>query len=318
MSLYIGNRKLSTVDYRLWTKRGFTLLEILVVLMIMGFLVAMVAAHLGGIRRDAAITTALNEMKDIKEAIRDRFYLDLGLIPEDLGPDGISDSLGPDGIPYNGDEAFDGKPEYAVRYLCLKDDGAGPPMGRHRQEMYDFIEDISGTAQANRLIEWDRYSRKGWRGPYMEQEVSRDYDGLVGSGTVYWPIILNPWADYWEAKAKREEELGNDAQADIYRINKCYHIFGGQDKNLARIISFGADGGENVSVTGTDGKVYVCIKTHTADAGNRPVSGGDYKEFWVLDYADAYHPVTWVSGAKYRLGDDLVMFIFGTQPTRSP
>ena len=97
----MNNHQLPITNHQL-TSRGFTLLEILVVIMIMGFLTAMVAGHFLGVKEDAGNVTGLNEMKKIKEAIRDRFYPDLGLIPEDAV-----------------------HPEMAIRFLCLKDDGIG-------------------------------------------------------------------------------------------------------------------------------------------------------------------------------------------------
>ncbi|MCK5305981.1 MAG: type II secretion system protein [Candidatus Omnitrophica bacterium] len=297
------------------SKKGFTLLEVLVVLMILGFLTAMVAGHLSRIKGEAAIVIALNEMKDIKEAIRDRFYPDLGLIPEDLGPDGFADHLGPNGIPDDGDEIFDAKPEFSVKFLCLKDDGIA---GDEYNEMLVFLTEYGKAS----LIDWDKYSYKGWRGPYMEQEVSHDYDGLVGAGTDYWPIIVNPWADLWEDKAQEEEkkqEVGWRARADAFREKKCYRIFGGQDKNLVQIVCYGADGEADCDkVVGTDGNTYVCIEMHTSAAANHPVSGIDWADFWALDNTQTGN--VWAAGMDYEsfAGDDLVMFIFGTGPIRRP
>lgn len=35
-------------------------------------------------------------------------------------------------------------------------------------------------------------------------------------------------------------------------------------------------------VTGTDGKVYTCIRPHTAATTNKPASGGDYTTYWTI------------------------------------
>lgn len=232
---------------------GFTLLEILVVIMIMGFLTAMVAGHFLGIKEDAGNVTALNEMNKIKEAVRDRFYPDLGLIPEDAV-----------------------HPEMAIRFLCLKDDGVGPPVGPERQEMYVFIENILGAAQANRLIDWDKYSRKGWRGPYMEQETS--YEADPGPPPKYFPIIVTPWVDFCEGRARAVESL-DPALAAEYRKGKYYQILGGQNRNNARIICYGANGLNGGAETAT---------------------------------------VAELKDPNFDIGDDLVMFVFGAGATRSP
>ena len=285
----MNNHQLPITNHQL-TSRGFTLLEILVVIMIMGFLTAMVAGHFLGVKEDAGNVTGLNEMKKIKEAIRDRFYPDLGLIPEDAV-----------------------HPEMAIRFLCLKDDGIG---GIERGNMSAFLVAQSKPAS---LINWDKYSRKGWRGPYMEQKASHDYDGLVGPGIDWWPIVVNPWADFWENKAQREEDAGNNVLADDYRSRKCYYIFGGQNRNLAQVVCYGANGEADCDkVVGTDGNTYVCIEMHTSAAANHPVSGIDWVDFWALDNTQTGN--AWAAGMDYESfwGDDLVMFVFGAGATRSP
>ncbi len=49
-------------------------------------------------------------------------------------------------------------------------------------------------------------------------------------------------------------------------------------------------------VTGTDAAAYRCIRAHTADATNRPVTGANYKQFWEAGGSGA---VAWASGASY-------------------
>ena len=314
------------------TKKGFTLLEVLVVLMILGFLTAMTAGHFSRLKGEAAITTSLNEMKNIKEVIRDRFYPDLGLIPEDL--------LGLDGLAVNGDEI----PECATRFLCLKNDGdvtigwnganfvyTSNPGVEESLEMAAFLaeqlriklgvgNESLAASQAEALLKWDKYSYKGWRGLYMEQEEYYDYDGSGGSN-IYWPIIVNPWADRWEEMARKEETQipPNPAMADYYRSMKGYRIFGRQNKNLAQIVSYGANGKADCNVVvGTDVNNYVCVQPHTPVAANRPITGADWPNYWAVDNTQSGN--AWAIGPPYESfdGDDLVMFIFGTQPVRRP
>ncbi len=237
-------------------KKGFTLLEILVVIMIMGFLVAMVAGGFSRIKGDAAITTTLNEMKEIKEAIRDRFYPDLGLIPEDLGLDDVRGS---------GDE----RPEFAIKLLCLKDDGAN-----ERTDMLVFLTACGVPS----LIDWNKYSRKGWRGAYLEQEITAyDNKGTPPPATAddeWYPLVIDSWGKSVDSSVDPDGVIGE------YRI--IYDELDGvpgitrEDERLSsRIVSFGANGVDNGGATTP---LHLSVDT----------------------------------------GDDLVMFIFGTQPMRRP
>lgn len=49
-------------------------------------------------------------------------------------------------------------------------------------------------------------------------------------------------------------------------------------------------------VTGTDATVYRCIRSHTASSDNRPVTGGDYRQYWE---AGGSGPAVWASGTQY-------------------
>ena len=49
-------------------------------------------------------------------------------------------------------------------------------------------------------------------------------------------------------------------------------------------------------VTGTDAIVYRCIRSHTADSTNRPISGANYLLYWE---AGGSAPGTWTTGTSY-------------------
>ncbi|MEW6103807.1 MAG: type II secretion system protein [bacterium] len=235
-------------------RKGFTLLEILVVLMVLGFLTAMVAGYLSHIKGEAAVVTALNEMKDIKEAIRDRFYPELGLIPEDLGLDDMRGS---------GDE----RPEFAIKLLCLKDDAAN-----ERADMLVFLTQCGVPS----LINWDKYSYKGWRGPYLEREITAyDNKGTPDPADDEWyPIIIDPWGKSVDYSVDPDGVIGE--YRIIYDELDTNPGITREDERLsARIVSFGANGVDN---GGTTSPLPLPADT----------------------------------------GDDLVMFIFGTQPIRRP
>jgi len=250
---------------------GFTLMEVLVVMTIILFLSAILYSQFGVTSKKAAVVCALNEMTEIKKAIRDCFYLDLGLIPEDFGPDGLLNS---------GDE----NPQYATRFLCFTNDGEGNPQ---YEEMKKFFENYSASTD---FLKWDRFNRRGWRGPYMEPDGSyrvKEY----GVKATYFPLIATPWINVCEERAQEEVAIGCNDKAEEYRKGKYYHIIVEHEgekqlKDTARIVCFGANCLDDGSCFNEKKGCFT-----TAD---------DLKE------------------ESYDTGDDIVMFIFGTQPTRFP
>ena len=169
-------------NYRLRSTHGFVLAEIIVVLFITGFLVGGVAMVVGRTQERGAIITTLSEMNNIKKTVRERFYADLRLIPEDGT-----------------------HPEYATRYLCLKNDGSGNP---EYNEMLNFI----GSAN---LMSWNKFTGQGWRSPYMEADTR--YHDVVDDK--WYPVIADSWNNFYLI-------LTNPSQ----------------DRDTARIISLGANG----------------------------------------------------------------------------
>lgn len=49
-------------------------------------------------------------------------------------------------------------------------------------------------------------------------------------------------------------------------------------------------------VTGTDAAAYRCIRSHTADSTNRPITGANYLLYWE---AGGSSPATWATGTQY-------------------
>lgn len=50
-------------------------------------------------------------------------------------------------------------------------------------------------------------------------------------------------------------------------------------------------------VTGSDANIYSCIRDHKAAASNRPITGANYSDYWVLEGSTGG---TWISGTKYQ------------------
>lgn len=303
---------------------GFTLIELLIVIAIIAGLAVLSLPLLNGVSSDAEVVTAMSEMDTIKEAVRERFYADLGFIPEDPGD-----------------------PDYATRYLCLQNDGdvgvswdgtdfmyAPDPGAEESLEMAVFLSEQLfaqmgdgnlAAERAEQLLGWDPYSRRGWRGPYLEREavvVADDRGTAACADDELYPVVIDPWQRVLEAGDadciccdERTEVLGG------------YRVFGGQDKDLSQIASYGRhdrDGDGNIAdsdtVTGTDGNTYVAIRPHISSAvDNQPITGANWIDFWSLDNTQT-SPSTWAAGIDYKSfsGDDIAMFAFGGGATQSP
>jgi prepilin-type N-terminal cleavage/methylation domain-containing protein len=281
---------------------GFTILELLVVLAIIGFFAIALSSRLAGVSEQAGVTTALEEMNNIKSAIVDLFYPDLGFIPEDPGPNGKLVSAA------NVTAGDDDRPWFATRYLCLRDDrdrtsGTPDPSKAHQSyAMWSYLRSqidrknpASGSAKSTALakLTWDRYRQKGWRGPYMEQDAMAM---LGASEPTAMPLIATPWADKCEKLALQAEEAGEESEAEQFRRGKYYLIVTdtvvnadrtySADKESARVISFGAD----------------CEDS------------GSFRSAGAFGRAEAKD----LRRTDYDTGDDIVVFIFGGGTTRRP
>ena len=265
----------------------------------------MVSARFINVADDSSVTIAVTEMNAIKTAIRDRFYIDFGLIPEDLGRDGL---------PETGDE----RPEHAVKYLCFKDDGA---TGVEHQQMYDFLYN---NGKEN-LISWNQYARRGWRGPYLEREVyaydDNDTAPPTTSDDLWYPLVVSPYFEKnenWCTPSSGEYVPSTSVEYTEKRDGLIgeYRIFGGQNTLLSQIVCYGKNNKADCDILrGSDGNTYVCITTHeNAGSASQPVSGASWQEYWALDNTQsALH--TWASGSDYySFGeDDIVVYVFGAE-----
>jgi len=106
------------------------------------------------------------------------------------------------------------------------------------------------ASQAEALLTWDRYSRRGWRGPYLEQEIIA-YDSKGTSDTAddeWYPLIIDAWGERVDYTVDPDGVIGE------YRI--IYDELDGvsgitrEDERLsARIVSFGPNGRNNGGAT---------------------------------------------------------------------
>ena len=211
---------------------GFTLLELLIVLIIIGFLVTATGRAFRKVDKDVQITAALTDMKAIADAIVKGIYPDVGRIPC-IGEDPVS----------------------AVTYLCLNLKGCMGEIHGYTYEntyqgkAYKCIEYqqlspkciqllflLAGQRSSDKecgqngilksKLTWNKYYAKGYRGPYIEPNATYYYNsGGEGSEEGYYlPAIATPWADKCEKMAKEAEKNMDDDLAKQYREGKYYQI----------------------------------------------------------------------------------------------
>ena len=279
--------------------KAYTFLEILVALTCISVFCMVTASRYGQITQAAGVTVALQEMVQIKEAVRDHFYPDLGVIPQDPGEDGAFASGSCQSC---GD---DDRPWLATRYLCLRNDGEGNP---EYESMRAFLAGLMTDDAAVGKLTWDRYYQRGWRGPYLEQESREQI--TTADGAYAFPLVTTPWADVCEALARQAEDDGDTREAQRIRRGKYYLIVVDRDadkdyalvKNTARIISFGPDGKDS-------GGYYT---DYAAADPATPATAEDLRKLPTCDGNGQ------VDDDCYETGDDLVVFIFGGGATRQP
>ncbi|MCK4824363.1 prepilin-type N-terminal cleavage/methylation domain-containing protein [bacterium] len=211
----------------LHTCTGFTLLELLIVLIIIGFLVTATGRTFRKVDKDGPITAALTDMKAIADAIVKGIYPDMGRIP----------CVGED-------------PVLTTACLCLgcseEDQGeigqAADPINLDElslvslecRELIFLLTGEKENIEKTKFIKktWNKYYSKGWRGPYIEANAMIDatyfdpdlYPPDVEDNHVNLPAITTPWADKCEKMAKEAEKNGDDDLAKQYRKGKYYQI----------------------------------------------------------------------------------------------
>jgi type II secretory pathway pseudopilin PulG len=292
-----GNAGLFSRKGGLRGNNAYSFLEILVALACIGFFCAVIGSRLAGTTNEATIIVALQQMDQIKQAIRDHFYPDLGVIPQDTGKDGAFAS---DDCP---DCGKDDRPWFATRFLCLRNDGEEKP---EYEDMLAFLTSLMSEDLALGKLAWDSYYKKGWRGPYLEYSSRVQLD--TDTSSYAFPLIATPWAEVSEELAQAAETSNNTQLAERLRRGKYYFIVVDRDSDnnyalltdTARIVCFGSDGKDS-------GAYY---KDYDADDPTTLATADDLRKMPTCDSAS--------STDCYETGDDIVMFIFGGGATRRP
>ena len=240
------------------SKNGFTVLEILVVLSIIGVFVTICAGTIKDTANDAEMIAALGIMNSIRQAVANGFYKDFGCIPEEVQKTG---SGAAHTVSYNNN------PEYATRFLCLKKDCSDSDIqtllkkyksadwtdfndGDFRPGccfMFKCLENLVsvdlGTVYTHieALMTNPVYGTRSWTGPYLEansqfnatalnqaddtrypDDFYSDYSTFEGD-PVLLPVISTPWSDGLEASAL-EIEAENPSLAAELRKGRYYQI----------------------------------------------------------------------------------------------
>jgi prepilin-type N-terminal cleavage/methylation domain-containing protein len=203
---------------------GFTLLELLIVLIIIGFLVTATGRTFRKVDKDVQITAALTDMKAIADAIVKGIYPDVGRIPC-IGEDPILTTAF---LCLGCSEEDQGKIDQATDTIYLAELSTGC------RELVSLLTGEKENIKKTKFIKktWNKYYSKGWRGPYIEASAMIDatyfapdlYPPDEEGNHVYLSAIGTPWADKCEKVAKAAEKNGDDDLAKQYRKGKYYQI----------------------------------------------------------------------------------------------
>ena len=330
---------------------GFTLLEVLTVLAVIGFMVTVVSVFANRNFGDYRLQQAINDMNRIKTAILDGFYPDTGLIPQSVGKlDGAEDH-----------------PEFATKYLCLKNDcnhedienatyikewwpcGSDqfPHSGAICRYRYVKCDELCpGSCEFKKLCHWfrfmtnpgwDDYPEDGlirrvllysppvkqvWNGPYLEGNATvEDVENEAGG---YIPVIATPWASDIERAAGDAEDEGDNSLAERYGKGKYYHIHvkvesPGRLPCWPEIVvnmlgSFPEPRRRSGILQDKTTARIICY-------GENGLDDGSYCKEYDKDGSCKEGRETSIEELKdpdFDIGDDLVMFIFGDGFTRVP
>jgi prepilin-type N-terminal cleavage/methylation domain-containing protein len=289
------------------SSRGFTLLELLAALVIIGFLVTIVSNRVQGLGDDACVIAALNGMKTVSAAARE-FHCDFGVIPEEIvrvkkQDDSVNDKRNQN-------------PEYASRFLGLDKDCSDETLRAYMEDgtfdypdlledghagCYDMalcLQDLLGMTTKRSVLELLLHD---WRGNYVRSnamfnatELDPDaYPADPDGNPVYLPVIATPWADAIESEALEAAKKGKTELAQEFRRGKYYQI---RVDSKIECIRRGVSGAcaESKWKQLKDTARIVCLGENGLDDGG------------------TRYPV------PEDIGDDMVMFVFGSAPVRSP
>ncbi len=330
----------------LWTKKGFSLLELLVTMVILALFITIVAKSFGRFDEDIKIAAALRDMKAIQTTMVDRVYPDLGYIPCGIDDSDIDDRKMLEAL-------------FIPAYLFLE-----------RRQIKDLLE-IPGCAkegygEMGYVPEWEKYESKGWQGPYMKNAggtIAATYFDKVafpekGCSHVYMDAMPAPWAEQCEEMARDAEEEGDPDLAKEYRKGKYYQIFYPQMTLTTPPYDQNSGWGDSVCEISRDGGYIICrgpdclapkepcvdvanylkceagIKENAVETCKEDARSVDrlrecVKEIYENDYPGCYDDndlvpldqrlaITDPVNQYYMdIGDDLVMSVFG-KVVRSP
>lgn len=299
--------------------RGYTLMELIAAVVIIGFLVTIVNSRIRNVGDDACVIAALNNMKAVSKAAR-QFHSDFGFVPEQLDP--VNDTDGDD-LEDDENDKRNLNPAYTTRFLCLEKDCTDEQIMEYAADWgfeYEDIRDdghtgcydmaiclrnLAGISDSARLLELllseSSYGR-GWQGQYLrpnalfnaaetDAEITPEIYDANGS-PVRLPILATPWAgdlenDALEAQANEEME-----KAGLYREGKYYQIR--VSTTLECVQYYGSRCRTWEWKQQKETARIVCLGENGLDDGG------------------TQYPV------PEDIGDDMVMFIFGNGPVRSP
>lgn len=384
-------------DRRHARRAGFTLVEIMVVLVIIGLLATLTAALTRGKLDESKVMAAASQMNSIKKAVVDGFYRDFGYIPEEVHRYGVDSRVG--SLEGEADTLRNQNPEYATRFLCLERDctngeiadvfsvfstGQLPSLQVEAQKwggddgrlgcafMTRALHEMRDNALSSFLNTYMyslRYlvmtdpsvGRRGWTGPYLACNGRIDATALhrtdadqypaifysdpglqIGpyaveavTKDVYFPVITTPWADDLEATARQAEADKDPDLAKELRKGRYYQML--VYSRLKYWLEENTSGTYYLDTVSPAAQVPETAVIISRGADGRPGTAGDAstvgaEDYWMKCAKISQYGLTDEQRACFRrlaitdpndpdyvnIGDDMVLFIFGDGPVRSP
>ena len=230
--------------------RGFTLLELVLVVGILAILAGSVIVQFGDVQREAYEGIQRSELHELRDAVL-RFHADTGFLPGE-GPFNVSDPSVPGfdsrGMP---NPPVAGWPDPTVWHAWI----------RHPANVIQLLKRPDLSSDWDWLEQWDPGRARGWNGPYLKQErvhwvvLSRRVDRsgvdtldnrvlppMPALGDVYEAPPADDSEFTWYRQVEPQGVASPSVSTGLFELHgRPYFLLQTSDRHEARVVGFGSD-----------------------------------------------------------------------------